>query len=100
MGSSEGRVVGNAIDTAKTYAAMRDKLIIEDPDILGGTPVIRGTRISVYALLGRLNGGDSVEEILGDYPSLSREAVETAAIYARSHPLVGRPGGRPWSAAA
>lgn len=95
-----GRVVGDAIDVAKTYAAMRDKLIVEDPDILGGTPVIRGTRISVYTLLGRLNGGESLDEILGDYPSLSREAVETAAIYARSHPLVGRPGGRPWSAAA
>jgi uncharacterized protein (DUF433 family) len=95
-----GRVVGDAIDFAKSYAALRDKLIVEDPEILGGTPVIRGTRVSVYSILGRLNGGDSVEEILEDHPNLSREAVETAAIYARSHPLVGRPGGRPWSAAA
>jgi uncharacterized protein (DUF433 family) len=95
-----GRVVSDVVDLAKTYAALRDKLIVEDPEILGGAPVIRGTRVSVYSILGRLNGGDSVEDILEDHPNLSPEAVETAAIYARSHPLVGRPGGRPWSAAA
>jgi uncharacterized protein (DUF433 family) len=95
-----GRVVGDAVDLAKTYAAARDKLIVEDPEILGGTPVIRGTRVSVYSILGRLTGGDGIEDILEDHPNLSREAVETAAIYARSHPLIGRPGGRPWSAAA
>ena len=95
-----GRVVGEAVDLARSYAAARDKLIVEDPEILGGTPVIRGTRVSVYAILGRLTGGDTVEDVLEDHPDLSREAVEMAAIYARTHPLVGRPGGRPWSAAA
>lgn len=66
-------------------------------EILGGTPVIRGTRITVYAIDGRLSGGDTVEEIVGDYaPMLSREAVEAAALYARNHPLAGRLGGRPW----
>lgn len=82
------------------FTAPSDPMIAEDPEILGGTPVIRGTRVSVYAVLGRLNGGDAVDDILEDHPILSREAVETAAMYGRSHPFVGRPGGRPWSAAA
>jgi uncharacterized protein (DUF433 family) len=95
-----GRVVGEAVEHARAYAAARDRLIVEDPEILGATPVIRGTRISVYSILGRLNGGESIEDVLEDHPNLTREAVETAAIYARSHPPVGRPGGRPWSKAA
>jgi uncharacterized protein (DUF433 family) len=95
-----GRVVGEAVEHARAYAAARDRLIVEDPDILGGTPVIRGTRLSVHSILGRLNGGERIEDLIEDYPDLTREAVETATIYARSHPLVGRPGGRPWSTAA
>ena len=95
-----GRLVGDSMDRAAAYGAARDKLIVEDEEILGGTPVIRGTRISVYSILGRLTHGDAVADLLSDYPELTAESVEAAAIFARSHPLVGRPGGRPWSAAA
>jgi len=95
-----GRLVGDAMERAEKYGVARDKLIVEDDDILGGTPVIRGTRMSVYSVLGRIRDGETVAEILSDYPELTREAVEAAVIYARSHPLVGRPGGRPWAAAA
>lgn len=94
-----GRLVGETMARAEAYGAARDKAILEDPEILGGTPVIRGTRLSVYAIRGRLDGGDTIEAILEDYPHLTRDMVEAAAIYARSHPLVGRPGGRPWAAA-
>ncbi|WP_241869474.1 DUF433 domain-containing protein [Acidocella aminolytica] len=48
---------------------------------------------------GRLDGGDGVEDILADYPNLAREVVETVALYARTHPFVGRPGGRAWAKA-
>lgn len=85
---------------AERYSRARDRYIAVDPDIMGGTPVVRGTRMTVYSVLGRLSGGDSIEDILGDNPHLTREAVETAALYARTHPLVGRPGGRPWAKAA
>lgn len=85
---------------AVRYGQARDAYIEVDPDIMGGTPVLRGTRITVYSVLGRLSGGDSIEDILEDNPHLTREAVETAALYARTHPLVGRPGGRPWAKAA
>jgi uncharacterized protein (DUF433 family) len=95
-----GRLVGDALARTDDYRAARDAHIVTDEDILGGTPIIRGTRMSVYSVQGRLESGDTVEEILADNPDVARGAVEAAAIYARSHPLVGRPGGRPWTTAA
>jgi uncharacterized protein (DUF433 family) len=77
----------------------RDIHVEQNPDILGGTPVIKGTRLSVYAIRGRLDGGESIEAIIEDYPNLDREAIETALLYARTHQLVGRPGGHPWKKA-
>ena len=74
--------------------------IEENADVMGGTPVIRGTRMTVYAVLRRLDYGDSVEDILGDNPHLSQDAIEAAAHYARTHPLTGHPDGRPWTKAA
>lgn len=93
-------VGGDLAERAARYGRAREDHIEENPDILGGTPVICGTRMSVYAVLGRLEGGDSVESIVEDNPHLSAEIVETAALYARTHPLLGRPGGRPWTKAA
>jgi len=87
-------------ERAARYGRSRDDQIELNPEIMGGTPVLRGTRMTVYAVLGRLDGGETVEDILADYPELTREAVETAALYARTHPFVGRPGGRPWAKAA
>ena len=69
-------------------------------DIMGGTPVIRGTRMTVYAVLGRLDHGETVEDILDDNPHLSQDAIEVAAHYARAHPLTGHSDGRPWTKAA
>jgi uncharacterized protein (DUF433 family) len=91
-----GRLVGNVFERAEKYRAARDAFIVVDPEIMGGTPVIRGTRMTVYAILGRVEHGDSIEDILSEYPNLAREPIEAAIIYARTHPLVGRPGGRPW----
>jgi uncharacterized protein (DUF433 family) len=95
-----GRLVGDAMDRAERYRATRDASIVIDEAIMGGTPVIRGTRMTVYSVLGRVERGDSIDDILGDNPDLSREAIETAITYARTHPLMGRPGGRPWADAA
>ena len=71
--------------------------IVIDPQIKGGTPVIRGTRMTVYSVLGRVDHGDTVEDIVEENPDLSREAIEAAIAYARVHPLVEVPGGRPWA---
>ena len=51
------------------------KHIIIDPDICNGKPVIRGTRITAQTILEFLASGDSIEDVLDEYPSLSREDV-------------------------
>ena len=93
-------LAGKAFETAVRYKESRDAHIVSDTDILGGTPVIRGTRIRVYAVLGRLQNGDSVADLVAENPDIPRDAFEAAAIFARAHPLRGRPGGRPWRNAA
>ena len=50
------------------YLRDREVFIHSDPDILGGTPVIRGTRITVYSVLGRLDGGETIDDLVEDYP--------------------------------
>ena len=88
------------LEKASDYKAARDTYIVSDPDILGGTPVIKGTRITVYAVLGRLQDGETVDDLAHDNPDVPREAFEAAAIFAKAHPLRGRPSGRPWHNAA
>ena len=52
-----------------------DDLITVDPDILGGTPVFKGTRVPVRTLFEYLENDYSLDEILECFPSLSREMV-------------------------
>lgn len=55
---------------------MNAKQIIHvDPEILGGTPVFVGTRVPVDALIDFLEGGETVEAFLENYPGVSREQV-------------------------
>jgi len=91
-----GQLVGDALDRTEKYRAARDEFIVVDEAIKGGTPVIRGTRMTVYSVLGRIEHGDTIDEILAENPDLTRDALQAAVIYARTHPLVGRPSGRPW----
>ena len=58
--------------------------IVMQPGILGGKPVIRGTRISVEHLLGVLSSGMSQDDVLADYPHLSREDLLAALHYAEN----------------
>lgn len=51
------------------------------PDICNGRPVIRGTRISVQTILEVLGAGDSIEELLAAYPSLTRDDILAALRY-------------------
>jgi uncharacterized protein (DUF433 family) len=52
-----------------------DDLITIDPDILGGTPVFKGTRVPVRSLFEYLENDYSLEEFLECFPSLTREMV-------------------------
>jgi len=55
--------------------AMTTLIVSTDPDILGGTPVFKGTRVPVAVLFENLADGMSLDEILDSYPTLSREAA-------------------------
>ena len=48
-----------------------------DPEVLGGTPVFTGTRVPIRSLFNHLEAGDSLEEFLEGFPSVSRKQVTT-----------------------
>jgi uncharacterized protein (DUF433 family) len=50
-----------------------NEIMHSDPEIVSGTPVFVGTRVPVRALLDYLEGGETIEEFLDDFPSVSRE---------------------------
>lgn len=93
-------VAGDAWARASAYLEAREAHIHADPAILGGEPVIRGTRITARSVKARLDDGETIEELLADYPALPRAAFEAAAIYAETHPPRGRPSGKPWRKAS
>lgn len=59
---------------------MEERILI-DPNICHGKPVIKGTRIPVYQILSSLASGETVEEILSDYPSLEEEDIRAALAF-------------------
>jgi uncharacterized protein (DUF433 family) len=53
---------------------MNERIVI-DPAICNGRPVVRGTRITVQTVMEFLGAGDTVEDVLEEYPALTREDV-------------------------
>jgi uncharacterized protein (DUF433 family) len=53
-------------------------VIVKNPDILGGAPVFRGTRVPIQALFDYLKGGETLEDFLEGFPTVSREAAIAA----------------------
>jgi uncharacterized protein (DUF433 family) len=60
------------------------EIITRDPDILGGTPVFRGTRVPFQTLLDYLEGGQTLAEFLDDFPTVTRDAAISALEHAKS----------------
>ncbi len=56
--------------------------IIRDPTICGNEPVIKGTRVTLRTVLASLAEGDSVDEILADFPTLTAEDVRAVVAFA------------------
>jgi uncharacterized protein (DUF433 family) len=53
-------------------------IIVKDRDILGGTPVFRGTRVPLQALLDYLEGGQNLDEFLDDFPTVTKDVAAAA----------------------
>jgi uncharacterized protein (DUF433 family) len=60
----------------------RDRLIVSDPSVMMGKPVVAGTRITVELILEKLAAGETIEQILEAHPRLNREAVQAALAFA------------------
>jgi uncharacterized protein (DUF433 family) len=73
------------------------RMAVSGPEIMGGTPVYRGTRVPVDMVAAMLAQGASTQEILEGYPSLKQEQVELAPLYVAAFPRRGRPARRPWA---
>jgi uncharacterized protein (DUF433 family) len=54
---------------------MKEPVLSCSPDVMGGTPVFAGTRVPVQTLLDYLEAGESIDEFLGGFPSVSRDQV-------------------------
>lgn len=61
---------------------MKHELIVSDPRVLSGKPVVAGTRITVELILEKLAAGESVEQLLDAHPRLTRDAVHAALAFA------------------
>ena len=82
-------------------ASLRDlrrarRLAVSDPQILGGDPVFRGTRVPVHMMAELVAQGSMPAELIGGYPRLTAEMIRLAPVYAAAYPLRGRPRRQPW----
>lgn len=60
---------------------MRPDVVVSDPAVMMGKPVVSGTRITVELILEKLAAGESVEQVVDEHPRLDREAVLAALAF-------------------
>ena len=94
------------VEVASTRRAIKERrrrltrimtsLTRSDPEVLGGALCFRGTRIPVHLIAELLCQGAPEDELLEDYPSLSRTMIEAAPLIAKAYPKRGRPPKQPW----
>jgi uncharacterized protein (DUF433 family) len=60
-----------------------EKYIVSTPDVLKGKPRIAGTRIPVSLILGYLAAGNTLEDVLTEFPDLTQEQIKACLAYAR-----------------
>jgi uncharacterized protein (DUF433 family) len=67
----------------------KHELLRTDPNVLGGTPVFSGTRVPVQSLFDYLEGGETIDEFLRQFPSVSHEQAVGLLELARKSVLTG-----------
>lgn len=58
--------------------AVKDQVVHSDPEIMGGEPVFVGTRVPLYNLFDYLEAGDSLDDFLEQFPSVTRDQAVAA----------------------
>ena len=64
-------------------------IVQSSPDVLGGTPVFAGTRVPIQTLIEYLEGGETIDDFLDGFPSVTREQVIEFLEQAKQRMLVG-----------
>lgn len=77
-GASGAVVLWTLLDWSWQVFMKRASVIVSDPEILGGTPCFRGTRVPVDSLIDYLEAGDTLDEFLDNFPSVTREGAISA----------------------
>ena len=70
------------MSTNEKRAVFLAECIVRDPQVCGGEPVFKGTTVPLRTVLASLADGDTVEEIIADFPSLRAEDVLSAIAFA------------------
>ena len=85
-GSCSDRRVTRILEISKTRPS---EIVHSDPSILGGTPVFVGTRVPIQSLFDYLEGGETLDEFLRQFPSVRRDQAIAALDFARATLLAG-----------
>ena len=77
-------------DGMPSSSSPNNAIVSQDPDILGGVAVFTGTRVPFETMIEYLEGGDSLDTFLGDFPSVHREQVIQALEWLRQLATSGK----------
>lgn len=72
------------------------RLVVSDPEIMGGDPVFCATRVPVHMIAELMAKGSTPAELAESYPRLTADTIRLAPVYAAAYPLRGRPRNQPW----
>ena len=89
------RPIESAIRRKRTALERAKKMVTIDPDVLNGTPCLKGTRIPVHDIAAMIANGDEKSAVLKAYPQLTPEQIDLVVLYAEAYPRRGRPRRKP-----
>jgi uncharacterized protein (DUF433 family) len=87
----DARSAAKAVRSGLDQLTKARRIVAGAPDVLGGTPVFKGTRIPVHDIADMLANGKAPTAIVKAYPPLDGDRVRLAAVYALAYPRRGRP---------
>jgi uncharacterized protein (DUF433 family) len=91
----DARPAAQTVRSGLSLLAKARGMVCSTPEVLGGTPVFKGTHIAVHDVADMLANGDRPAAIVKSYPQLDAERVRLASIYAQAYPARGRPRMKP-----
>ena len=84
VGNKRWRSKLETVCTGGAFAVAQSGVLVRYPEILGGTPVFRGTRVPFQSLLDYIEGGRTLDYFLDDFPTVAREMAIHAVEHAKS----------------